>query len=836
MAEPFGSSMMQRETLADYFRSVIAHEGECLVYDDGFRPRSYTYAALARAARNLAARLEQAGVGRGDRVILWSENRPAWVAAFWACVLRGAAVAPVEERHSVEFFERVARITAPKVILIGDEVAVPPHVSIPCWRLSQLDWRTEHAHFTPVEAKPGDTVEILFTSGATAEPKGVVITHRNILANIVPVEREILKYRKYARPFQPIRFLNLLPLSHMFGQAMAIFIPPVLEGVVVFQRSQNPQEIVRQIRERRISVLVSVPKILEVLMEYVSAVCPEVLQPAPAGEKFWWRWWRYRRAHRLFGYKFWSFVVGGAALDPALEGFWGGLGWAVVQGYGLTEAAPIVTLNHPFHARKGTVGKPIAGVEIRIAPDGEVLVRGGNVTAGYFNNPEATAEAFEDGWFHTGDIGELDDSGRLTIKGRKKEMIVLPDGRNVFPEDVERVLHGLDDVTECAVVGVKTDSGEQVHAALVLKEGARAEEVLRSANSALEEHQKIRGYTVWAEKELPRTEGTRKLKRREIRARIMGEMPARPVTRGASDGIEGLVEKWAAGRAVNAQTSLEDLGLSSLDRVELMVALEQKIGGPVDEAAFAQAKTLADLKALESAPPVDHAEVIDFPKWNRTKPAQWFRVFNQNLWLLNLARIFAWVRVQGSENLARLDGPVIFASNHQSYFDTPVILIGLPLKWRSLAAPAMRKEFFDAHFHPRKYGLFKWFTNSLNYWLAALMFNALPIPQREAGTRQTLRYIGELVEEGWCPLIFPEGKHSPDETVGRFQAGVGMMAARLRVPVVPIRIRGVNRVLHPEWSMARPGFVRVTIGEPMYLEGEDYAALARRVEERIREM
>ncbi len=319
---------MLRNTLADYFSSVIALEGEYLVYDDGFRPRSYTYAELARAARNLAARLEQAGVGRGDRVILWSENRPAWVAAFWACVLRGVAVAPIEERHSVEFFERVERITQPKVILAGDEVAVPSGVTVPIWKLSGLDWETEGTEFSQVEASPDDTVEILFTSGATAEPKGVVITHRNILANIVPVEREILKYRKYAKPFQPIRFLNLLPLSHMFGQAMAIFIPPTLGGVVVFQRSQNPQEIVRQIKQRRISVLVSVPKILEVLKEYVTGVCPEVLEAAPAGEKFWWRWWRYRRAHKLFGYKFWSFIVGGAALDPALEEFlgWTGLG------------------------------------------------------------------------------------------------------------------------------------------------------------------------------------------------------------------------------------------------------------------------------------------------------------------------------------------------------------------------------------------------------------------------------------------------------------------------------------------------------------------------------
>lgn len=825
----------KRETLLDSFQALEAVQGEALIYDDGFRPRHYTYQALIRAARNFAARLEQAGIGRGDRVILWSENRPAWVAAFWGCVLRGVAIAPIDERHSVEFLGRVAAITAPKAVLTGDEVTLPAGAApAPVWRLAEMDWTSEPPPFTTAAAEPGDTVQILFTSGATAEPKGVVITHRNILANTVPVETEIRKYRKYAWPFSPIRFLNLLPLSHMFGQAMAIFIPPMLGGTVVFQRSHAPVEIIRQIRSRRISVLVSVPKILEVLKEYLGGVSPETLIPAPAGEKFWWRWWRYRKAHKLFGMKFWSFIVGGAALDPALEEYFGNLGWVVVQGYGLTEAAPIVTLNHPFHARKGTVGKPIHGVEIKIADDGEVLVRGGNVTSGYYNNAEATAEAFENGWFHTGDIGELDSSGRLLIKGRKKEMIVLPDGRNVFPEDVERILNACAGVRDSAVVGLAGEGGERVHAALVLEDGADAEAVVREANARLEEHQKIRGFTVWPSAELPRTEGTRKLKRRAIRNQIAGEAPVAGAPPAA--GVEALLAKWAQGRSLNAATSLDELGLSSLDRVELLVALEQKLGAPVDEEAFASARTVADLERMSKAPPVaaPDRETIEFPKWNRTRLADWFRVLNLNLWVLNLARLFAWVRVEGRENLKGIDGPVIFVSNHQGYFDTPIIFIALPWRWRRLLAPAMRKEFFDAHFNPQKYSRLKWFTNSLNYWLGALMFNALPIPQREAGTRQTLRYIGELVEEGWCPLIFPEGKHSRDETVLPFQAGAAMMAARLGVPVVPLRIRGSNRVLHPDWRMARPAFVKVRIGEPLRLEGEDYAALARLLEERVR--
>jgi long-chain acyl-CoA synthetase len=835
---------MVRETLLDYFRTVAALRGEYLVYDDGFRPHSYTYAAFARCARNFAAQLRNHGIGSGDRVVLWSENRPAWVAAFWGCMLRGVAVAPIDERHSPEFLERVVRITEAKAICIGEEVKPPrrgAHDEPSVFRLANFDWDTE-CEVEEAAARPDDICQILFTSGATAEPKGVLITHRNILANIVPIEREVLKYRKYALPFSPIRFLNLLPLSHMFGQAMALFIAPMIRGTVIFQRSQNPQEIVRQINTRRISVLISVPKILDVLREYVLGLHPETLEPAPEGEKFWWRWWRYREIHNLFGWKFWSFIVGGAALDPALEQYWANLPFVVIQGYGLTETAPIVTLNHPFHTRRGTVGKPLAGVQIRIAADGEVLVRGSNVTSGYYNDPESTRAAFEDGWFHTGDIGAFDATGHLMIRGRKKEMIVLADGRNVFPEDVERAVLNVPGVEDAAVIGLPAQGGEQVHAVLILAPETDPESIVARANAVLEDHQKIRGYALWREAEFPRTAGTRKLKRGQIRGRLLEPGEAAPVLSGAParsrDRVAELLQKWTAGRALSGDTPLDDLGLSSLDRVELLVALEQKLGAPMDEAVFASTRTLADLDALRSGqyqPPVAPA-AYQYSKWNRHWLAHAFRVVNLNLWVLPLARAFVWVHVAGREHLRGLKGPVLFASNHQSYFDTPVIFIALGWSWRQRLAPTMRQDFFDAHFHPREHSPFHWSTNSLNYWLALLMFNALPIPQSGAGTRAALRALGRLVEQGWCPLIFPEGRHSRDETIQPFQPGVAMIASRLRIPVVPIRVRGVNRVLPPDSALARPGRVDVTIGAPMSFEGEDYGAQARMLEERIRSL
>ena len=250
------------------------------------------------------------------------------------------------------------------------------------WRFADIDWQAD-GPMPAVPASRDDVIQIIFTSGATAEPKGVVIRHRNVLANIVPVEREIAKYRRYARPFHPIRFLNLLPLSHMFGQSMATNIPPMVRGTVIFTRSFNPHDLLRLIHARRVSVLVCVPKILDVLREHVAHTFPESTEAPPAGTSIPGRWWRYRRVHSAFGFKFWSFIVGAAPLAPDLEEFWRRMGFAVIQGYGLTETAPIVTLNHPFKTSKeGSVGTPISGVEIQIADDGEILVRGENVTSG----------------------------------------------------------------------------------------------------------------------------------------------------------------------------------------------------------------------------------------------------------------------------------------------------------------------------------------------------------------------------------------------------------------------------------------------------------------------
>ena len=830
------------KTLIDVFRLLETRRGEFLVYDDGYRVRRHAYADVTRAARGFAARLIAHGVRKGDKVLIWGENRPEWIACYWGVQLAGAIAVPIDFRSSQEFANRIREIVGASLVLAGDDVDPG---AMPVWKLGDLDWDAD-GPIPPIAIDRDEVAQIVFTSGATADPKGVVIRHRNILANVVPVAQEIDKYKKYAIPFKPIRFLNLLPLSHLFGQSMATNIPPLIDGTVVFMRSFNPHDIVRRVREWRISVIVCVPKILDVLREHAIRLDPAAADP-PKGLSIPARWWRYRRIHRTFGFKFWAFIVGAAPLGPALEDFWKRLGFVVIQGYGLTETAPIVTLNHPFKTSTGSVGSAIGGVEIKIAEDGEILVRGENVSSGYYESASARSAGSgatagrtidEAGWLHTGDIGEKDANGRLFIKGRKKEMIVTPEGLNVFPDDVERPLNAQKGVIESAVVSARAaDGAERVHAVLSLDRGVDGETVVRNANSQLADHQRIRSFSIWTDGPLPRTEGTKKLKRAAIKEWVAsGAVPA-PAGAGG-DSLQALLSKFAGSRALDGTTSIEALGLSSLERVELMVALEDQFQTRLDETKFAGAKTLDELRTLVTAAPreAEVPEPVDFPSWNRRAAVRLIRRISQATWILPLGRVFARVRVAGLENLDTISGPVVFASNHQSHFDVPVILMALPGVWRARIAPAALKEFFKAHFFPEDFSARQVFTNRLNYYLAAFFFNIFPLPQREAGARQTLRYIGEVAGDGYSVLIFPEGVRSASGDIKPFKPGIGMIGSRLNLPIIPVRIDGADRVLHTSWRWPKPGPVSVTFGRPMRLSGDNYADLAKSVEQAVRDL
>ncbi len=406
-------------------------------------------------------------------------------------------------------------------------------------------------------------MQIVFTSGTTGDPKGVVHTHGNVLASLLPIEREMQKYLRFERPFHPIRFLHTLPLSHVFGQFMGLWVPPLLAAEVHYQRRLVASELAEQIRRDRISVLASVPRVLDLLRTHLSNLYPELSRQAKAAEswKAWKRWWRFRRIHRLFGWKFWALVCGGAALPAETERFWTALGFVVVQGYGMTETTALVSLNHPFHPAAGTIGQVLPGREVRLSSEGEVLVRGETISNRVWQNGQMQQQAEE--WLPTGDLAEFDSAGNLRFRGRKKDVIVTSAGLNIHPEDLEAALQAQPHVKAATVVEAQQQYGPEPLAVLVMESGQDPAAAVAGANQRLADFQQMRNWMVWPEPDLPRT-STGKTLRREVARRIAsGELGGK--RQAASD---------------------EELNLDSLGRVQLQAELEQKYGVAIDDTAL----------------------------------------------------------------------------------------------------------------------------------------------------------------------------------------------------------------------------------------------------------
>src|SRR5437870_3068644 len=524
---------MERHSLVEYLDSFQQRGRDCAyVYHRGYRTERWSYRRIAETAFQFARELETRQISKGDHVVIWGENCAEWVVVFWGCVLRGAVVVPMDNVAAADFALRVCEQVEAKLLVCsrehGRRSAALPAVIPQTIILEDLCTGVARHSGTTYPAAPlsrDDALEIVFTSGTTAEPKGVVITHGNVLANIAPLEHEIHKYLKYERFVHPVRFLNLLPLSHVFGQFLGIFLPQLIWGTVIFQDALKPSEVVQTIRRERVSVLIAVPRMLQSLKDKVErdleleSELEKFRQRfrAAAGKHFLRRWWTFRRVHRQFGWKFWAFICGGAALDRETEEFWGRLGFAVVQGYGLTETTSLISVNHPFKTGKGSIGKVLAGREVKLAPDGEILVRGSGVASGYWSGGELrpVANPEDEGWYHTGDIGELDSEGNLFFKGRKKDVIVTPAGMNVYPDDLENALRQQPEVKDCVVVPLAIGGNAEACAVLLLKHEADSARVAENANQNLAEYQRIRRWVIWPNEDFPRT-STQKPRRSEI--------------------------------------------------------------------------------------------------------------------------------------------------------------------------------------------------------------------------------------------------------------------------------------------------------------------------------
>ena len=829
---------------------------EALRFWNGYRTWRWSYADLYAGIRRFVAYLDQHGIGPSDRLVLWSESRPEWVAVFWACLARGVQVVPLDHHSSPEYVDRIVIQTGARLLVHSGSAG---NLTSPSERfaLESLDRLPRGPRFTPTPASGDDVVEIVYTSGTTAEPKGVIHLHRNICANLDPIRLEIERYKKWALPFQPIRILDLLPLSHMFGQSMGIFIPLLLDGSAAFMTALHPAAIRETIRRERISVLVCVPRILESLRTDVERRHPrsKSVPARPDGPLR--RWWRHRDIHRAFGLKFWAFVVGGAMLRSETEAYWSRIGLLVVQGYGLTETSPVVSVNHPFRARRGTLGEVIGGQEVRIADDGEILVRGNSVVGEYLEAGARRARAVDkDGWFHTGDIGERDAEGRLIYKGRKKDVIVTADGLNVHPEDIERALIRESGVRDAVVVPVGPTAAERVHAALILDgSGEDPLTIVERVNRRLEPHQRVQSASEWPEEEFPRTASTFKTQRRKVAERLASttEIPDRSGVSGLDEILLRLTRRRPEDLSDDRHLA-EDLGLSSLERIDMLASLEERYGIELDETAFSTLSTLGQVRAwvagqAESSGPNGDGEFrsvqetagettaarVPPPRWTRSLPVAATRGALRRALFLPLFRHYISLSIAGLRNLESAAPPVIFAANHTSHLDTVALTAALPTEWQASLAPAVRQQ----HFFPsgEKPELGRRIRLRALYYLCCGLFNAYPLSQEPGQIRDALRYTGELVQAGHCPLVYPEGRLTPDGSLQPFQAGIGLMSLRLDVPVVPVFLHGLFDVMSLHDSWPRRGSVHVEFGSPIVsYEGEEYAQLAARIEASVRQM
>jgi len=837
------------QSLADYAQLHYSLKNDtAFVYKRGYRTLRWTYRQVGQLTFRMGRELEARGINKGDRVMLWGDNCAEWVAAFFGCMLRGAVAVPMDKIALPDFARRVAADVDAKLVICS--VALTGHVSgtahMELETLSELVAARSAEPYAPVAITREDKAQIIFTSGTTAEPRGVVLTHGNILTSVDPIEREIPKYRHYQRIYHPVRFLHMLPLSHVFGQTMGMFIPPVIRATVLFQDEFNPAEVIASIKRERASVLIAVPRVAESFKNKLEAdLGPEIKKHWEAAEsqRFLKRVWMFRKVHRYLGWKFWAIVCGGAALDPITEEFWRRIGYGIVQGYGLTETSSLVSLNHPFKPGRKSIGKVLAGREMKLDPEtGEIMVRGSNVAQQYWQGKELKPVSGEEGWFRTGDLGALDAEGNLYFKGRSKNVIVTPAGLKVYPEDLEQALRRQADVRDCVVFGTARGGNAEACAVLLLRDPAAANVVVAAANQTLADFQKIRAWYTWPDEDFPRTSTLKpklEIIKRVAEAQMNGHGGAAASEAGAGSGTLQELIQSISGRKVTLTPGArleDDLNLSSLDRVELVAALENRYQVDLGDREFSQATTVADLEELlknkaAAGEPEARPKDYPYPRWAQRWPFTWIRALGYHLVTLPYILVMARPKVSGRDKLKGFQGPALIICNHISQIDIGFVMAALPFRLRTRLAVAMQGEMLRGMVHPPKetFFLLRWWL-PVRYTLIALFFNVFALPQK-AGYRESFKFAGDSADRGFNIVIFPEGKRTETGEMSPFRSGIGLLATHLNLPVIPMKIDGLFPFRVAKKHYAPPGAVQVKIGDPVKFEATaDAEEIAKQLE------
>jgi long-chain acyl-CoA synthetase len=893
-------------TLLDDFRgysrevAVVRHQGN--------RRRVSTYGDVACLAGRFAALLAQREIGAGDRVLIWAENSAQWLAAFHGCMLRGVLSVPLDANGTGAFAQRVAADVAPK-LAVGDALLLsqlPSSIA----KITFEDWlgQLPGEEAGPIPELSRETpLQILFTSGTTGEPKGIVITHGNVLASVGPIEDAAKPYLRWAWLIHPLRIFNTLPLSHVFGQTMGLWVPPIFKAELHFDSRLVAPKIIETIRRERITVLAAVPRVIALLKAQLEAALPglddRVLGPkgvkgisgnrsAPVGWPATARaivrtWWNFRDVHRAFGPRFWAIISGGGALQGALEQFWNAVGLVVVQGYGMTETTAIITLNHPFHVAEGTIGKPLAGREVKLGPDGEVLVRGASISGATWSG--GALHPRESEWLATGDLAEAQSTGELRFIGRKSEVIVTASGLNVHPEDLEAAVEREPGVLACAVVGVETAAGPEPCAVLSFR-GTRAQaaEAIEHANTGLAEFQRILRWELWPEPDLPRT-STGKVRRKAVADWVASRQGAAHQATAKNGAGKNAMDDWLltliaqiTGEAPQGDGDemrlAEDLHLDSLGRVQLAAAIEERLQMLPESGPLEEVLTLGELRRLVEthsdpdetpervAAPVQRvatestaaqelqpafiepvklpepgkAATYIYPHWPWLFPIRWLRiafleaVMRPVVWLLAKPAIVRPCRIDASE-------PMLVIANHVASVDGALVEYALPGPLRRRMAVAMSGEMLEDFRHFRNGQAARpeatfFLPGPLYYVLVTALFNVFPLP-RKRDFQRSFAHAGEALDHGFNVLIFPEGTLTQDGKLARFRPGIGMLVKQSGTAVLPVAMRGVGELKVSRRTWFRSGAIELVVGAPIRFGPlETETAITTRLHEEVEKL
>jgi long-chain acyl-CoA synthetase len=769
------------------------------------RYRSYiwNYSQFYNFATGIAKLLEEKKLKKGDRILLLAPNSPYWLGAFFGCLLKGIIVVPLYLQNRPKFVLDIAKKTQAKLLLKSGGLKTPAKLNLPFIDIDYLDEFIEKEHlFKKVPINELDIVQILYTSGTTGFPKGVVLTHKSIVSDLKAIFN-IIKVEKSDK------FLSILPLSHVFEQIVDF---RALAGgaQIVFAPALGSTIIARTLFENKITKMAAVPEFLKLVMSKIEKRVPAPLFKIVASLPRPFRRLLFKKVHQRFGGKLNLIVSGGAPLDVEVGRKWQALGINILQGYGLTETSPVITVTPPPFKKIASVGKVVPGVKVKIAKDSEILVKGPIVFKEYWRDPKKTKEAFTDSWLKTGDMGYFDKKGFLYIQGRKKFMILTAAGQNVYPEDIEFELNKEKGVENSCVVGLPKRGKIEIHAVLLgkIKE---PEKVIDRVNKRLASFQQIQSWSIWPFSEFPITV-TKKVKRNKVLEYLTQKIVPEEI-KATKKEFPPLVEILSTITSTNPgliskETQVvKDLGLDSLMRIELVAQIEEEFGVEIDEAKITPETKVKDLEKLIKEMPkrvVKHK--ISF--WQLSSLTKIKRKILQKIFVFPLLGIFSQIKTEGEENLRGIAGPVIFMPNHTSCLDSPSAIRALPLRFRENIALATAPDVLYERYRPL-------------HLLTILFFNSYPFP-RFGQIKSGLEHTGELIDRGWSILFFPEGRESRSGKMLPLKRGAGIIAVEMQVPVVPVKIEGARDIIPSGRHFPRKrGRVLVKFGQPLYFKKWD---------------